>query len=121
MSFYIMSDSVDILAQIKEDSQNYPPGILPPGKTMDSLIDHTVINISDTPLDKPQIEALQKGLTFCPTPGPPQKSLIWKDFKSFHRRLVLQHHFYQDNNILDNDDRELVSIFASNLDDNINP
>ena len=24
-----MSDSVDILAQIKEDSQNYPPGILP--------------------------------------------------------------------------------------------
>ena len=60
MSFYIMSDSVDILGQIKEDSQNYPPGILPPGNTIDSLMGHTVINISDTPLDKPQIEALQK-------------------------------------------------------------
>ena len=56
---------------------------------MDSLIGHTVINISDIPLDTPQIEALQKGLTFCPAPGPPRKSMIWKDFKAFHRTLVL--------------------------------
>ena len=79
---------MDILAQIKENSQNYPPGILPPGKTMDSLIGHTVINISDTPLDKPQIEALQKGLTFCPTPGPPQKSLIWKDIEDWYYSIT---------------------------------
>ena len=104
------------MARIREDSQNNPPGILPPGKSMDSLIGHTVINISDTPLDTPQIEALQKGLTFCPAPGPPQKSMIWKGFKAFHRRLVLQHHFYNDNNI---QDRELVNILASNLDANL--
>ena len=83
---------------------------------MESLIGHTVINISNLDLTEPQVEALQKGLTFCPTPGPPKKSLIWNDFKAFHRRLVLQHHFYNDNNILDSDDRELVNILAENLD-----
>ena len=88
---------------------------------MDSLTGHTVINMSDIPLDTPQIEALQKGLTFCTTPGPPQKSLIWKDFKAFHRGLVVQYHFYNDKNILGSQDRELVSILASNLDDNTNP
>ena len=116
-----MATNKDILDQIKKDSQSFPPGILPPGKTMDSLIGHTVINISDTNLDTTQIEALQKGLTFCPTLGPPTKSWIWKDFKAFHRRLVLQHHFYNDNNILNSNDRELVSILVSNLDSNENP
>ena len=44
-----MATNKDILDQIKEDSQSFPPGILPSGKTMDSLIGHTVINISGTP------------------------------------------------------------------------
>ena len=83
-----METSKAILEQIKLDSQNYPSGILPPGKSLDSLIGHTVINISDIDLTTPQIEALQKGLTFCPTPGSPKKSLIWNDIKAFHRRLV---------------------------------
>ena len=85
----IMETSNAILDQIKLDRQNYPIGILPHGKSMDSLIEHTVINISNIDLTGAQIEALQKGLTFCPTPGPPKISLIWNDFKSFHRRLVL--------------------------------
>ena len=42
--------------------------------------------------------------------------MIWNDFKAFHRRLVLQHHFYNDNNILDSDDRELINILFENLD-----
>ena len=75
-----MTNSKVILDQIKLDSQNYPPGILPPGKSMDSLISHTVINISNIDLTQPQVEALQKGLTFYPTPGPPKKSMIWNDF-----------------------------------------
>ena len=117
----IMENSKAILDQIKLKSQNYPAGILPPGKSLDSLIGHTVINISDIDLTTPQIEALQKGLTFCPTPGSPKKSLIWNDFQAFHRRLVLQHHFYNDNNILDSEDRELVNMLAENLDGETNP
>ena len=74
MSFDSHGTNKDILDQIKEDSQNFPPGILPPGKIMDSLIGHMFINISDTNLDTPQIEALHKGLKFCPTIGPPTKS-----------------------------------------------
>ena len=109
----IMSDSVtDLLAQIKQEALNSQPGILPPGRSMRNLIGHTVINISDTNLTKPQTEALQKGLTFCPSPGPPNKSLIWTDFKDFHRRLILRHHFYNDNHLLDNEDQELVHYLA---------
>ena len=73
---------------------------------MDSLIIHTVINISNIDLSTPQTEAPQKGLMFV-QPQVLLKSLIWKDFKAVHRRLVLQHHFYNDN-ILDKD-RERVS------------
>ena len=61
----IMATPKEILQLIKLDSQNYPAAILPPGKSIESLIGHTVINISDTDLEQPQIEALQKGLTFA--------------------------------------------------------
>ena len=73
-----------ILNQIKEEAKIAPPGILPKGKSMDSHIGHTVINLSDTTLTKAQISALEKGLAFCPTPGPPNKSQIWTDFKEFY-------------------------------------
>ena len=110
-----------IIEQIKLDAQNYKPGILPPGKNSESLIGHTVINISDTTLTEAQTSALEKGLTFCPTPGPPNKGQIWNDFKDFHRRLVLKHHFYNDNNLLDKEDRELVNILNDNLMAEIDP
>ena len=51
-------------------------GILPPDTSFDSYIGHTVINISQCSLTKAQISALEKGLTFCPTPGEPDKSQI---------------------------------------------
>ena len=98
------------LEQIKEEAKNFPPGILPPGKTFESLIGNNVINISDTVLTQAQISALEKGLTFCPTPGALNKAQIWNDFKDFHRRLVLKHHFYNDNNLLTKEDRKLVDI-----------
>ena len=65
-----------------------PPGIRPKGKTMDSLVGHTVINLSDITVSEAQVSALANGLTFCPTPGPPNKVKIWMDFKEFHRRLL---------------------------------
>ena len=102
-----MSDSfVDTIAELKKAALTSRLGILPPGKSMQSLIGHTVVNISDLHLTKPQIEALEKGLTFCPTPGAPNKAAIWTDFKDFHRRLILKHHFYNDNHLLDQNDQQ---------------
>ena len=84
------SDLNEMLNEIKEGAKIAPPpGIIPKGKTMDSLVGHTVINLPDITLTENQVSALEKGLTFCPTPGPPNKAKIWTDFKEFHRRLCL--------------------------------
>ena len=91
---------------------------------MDNYIGHTVINLSDLELSPEQTTALEKGLTFCPTPGPPSKSKIWTDFKEFHRRLCLQYHFHKDNGHFDHlstEDAELVGFMAANLDECENP
>ena len=117
-------DIDNILKRIKEDAITAPPGILPKGKTMDSYIGHTVINLSDTTLTEAQVSALEKGLTFCPTPGPPNKSLIWTDFKEFHRRLCLKFHFYNDNQMFDylsDNELDLINFMASNLDQEMDP
>jgi hypothetical protein len=39
---------------------------------------------------------LEKGLTFCPTPGRPDYSEIWLNFKEFHRKLE-QKKLFKDN------------------------
>ena len=117
-------DIDNILKRIKEEAITATPGILPKGKTMDSYIGHTVINLSDTTLTEAQVSALEKGLTFCPTPGPPNKSLIWTDFKEFHRRLCLKFHFYNDNqmfNHLSDDELDLINFMANNLDQEMDP
>ena len=44
------------------------------------------------------MKTTKKGLTFCPTPGAPDKSQIWLDFKEFHRRLELMEFFSRDSN-----------------------
>ena len=57
---YIMmtsSDFDEILNRIKEEAKIAPPGILPKGKTMDSLVGHTVINLSDITLSESQVLA----------------------------------------------------------------
>ena len=84
------SDLDGILDRIKGEAKIVPPGILPKGKTMDSLVGHTVINLSDITLSESQVLALEKGPTFCPTLGPRNKAKIWTDFKEFHRRLCLK-------------------------------
>ena len=74
------------------------PGILPKDTKFESYIRHNVINLSSINLNKEQVRALAKGLTFCLTPGPPDKSQIWLDFmyKEFHRRLELMEYFNRD-------------------------
>ena len=86
---------------------------------MDNYIGHTVINLSDVTLTPEQTKALEKGLTFCPTPGAPDKSQIWTDFKEFHRRLCLKYHFHKDHGHFDHlnpEEAELVGFLAANLD-----
>jgi hypothetical protein len=83
---------------IKQQAIDFPPGIL---KTEDqgkfnNLIGKTVINLSDTPITPDNEKALEKGLTFCATPGRPDFSEIWIDFKEFHRKLELKK-FFKDN------------------------
>ena len=47
-----------ILDTIKEEAKLAPPGILPKGKSMDSYIGHTVVNLSDIQLTPDQYSAL---------------------------------------------------------------
>ena len=86
----------NFLETLRNEAKHSQPGILPKNTKFESYIGHTVINISDISLDQYQIKALEKGLTFCPTPGQPDKSQIWLDFKEFHRRLELMEFFSRD-------------------------
>ena len=60
-----------------------PEGILPPGSTAECQLGHSVVNLSNLTLSQAQIEVLQKGLTFCPTPGTPDITEIWNDLEDF--------------------------------------
>ena len=114
----------EILKQVKEEVKIAPPGFLQKGKTMESLSGHTVINLSDETLSKAQVSALEKGLTFCLTPGPPNKAQIWLDFKEFHRRLILKYHFYYDNKYLQDlseDEMAIADFMAMNLEESEDP
>ena len=75
-------------------SIQFSPGMLPPGKTFESLVGHSVVNLSDIYLTKHQVEVLEKGLTFCPTPDTPDIVDIWTDLDKFFRRLRLKRHFH---------------------------
>ena len=57
------------LDTLKDETKSARPGISPRDTKFESYIGHTVINLSNTPLETPQIRALEKGLTFCPTTG----------------------------------------------------
>ena len=86
-------EDTEFLTNLRNEAKEARPGILPKDTRFESYIGHTVINLSNTPLNQHQIKALKKGLTFCPTPGPPNKSQIRLDFKEFHRKLELMEFF----------------------------
>ena len=68
-------------------------GILAPGATASSQLGKSVVNLSSLTLTQNQMEALEKGLTFCPTPGNINIVKIWDDLEKFCRRLRLKKHF----------------------------
>ena len=68
--------------EIELSAINAAPGILPKDTKFESYIGHNVINLSNVQLSTYQLSALEKGLTFCPSPGAPDKSQIWEDFKN---------------------------------------
>ena len=100
-------ESPNFLDTLRNEAKNAQPGILPKNTKFESYIGHTVINISNITLDQYQIRALEKGLTFCPSPGLPDKSQIWLDFKEFHRRLELMEFFSRDDIDQKNDDTNI--------------
>ena len=55
-----------------------------------------VINLSDHMLTIPQLEILNKGLKFCPTPGEAQMGDLRRDLDKYHRSLRLKCHFKDD-------------------------
>ena len=114
---------LDILDKIK-GAKSSPPGNLKQSKAIDSRLGHTVINISDVSLNEDQLTALQKGLTFFPTPGPANKAKTWLDFKEFYRRLCLKYHFNKDSGNFDHSSHEenkILEFLASNLEEAENP
>ena len=84
--------------QLELAALNAQPGILPKDTKFESYIGHNVINLSNVHLTEHQIRALEKGLTFYPTPNAPDKSQIWENFKEFHRRLELMQFFKPQDN-----------------------
>ena len=56
----------EILNRVKEEAKIAPPGFLQKGKTMESLIGHTVINLSDETLSKNTSKCLRKRPNFLP-------------------------------------------------------
>jgi hypothetical protein len=83
---------------IKQNTIDYDPGILKKEdqEKFRNLIGKIVINLSDVEISTEQEKVLEKGLTFCPSPGRPDYSQIWLDFKGFHRKLELKK-FFSDN------------------------
>ena len=68
-------------------------GILAPGSTASSQLGRSVVNLSSITLTQGQLEVLEKGLTFCPTPRNQNIVQIWDDLEKFCRRLRLKKHF----------------------------
>ena len=50
-------------------------------------MEKSVVNLSDIVLTEDQVKVLSKGLTFCPTPGPPDPGEQRGDLDKLHRRL----------------------------------
>ena len=61
--------------QIELASKSDPPDP-PPGTKFESYIGKNVTNLSNVQFSEHKISTLEKGLTFCPTPGPLDKSKI---------------------------------------------
>lgn len=62
-------------------------------KIHNQLINNSVVNLSNTPLTKPTINLLSKGLKFIPTPKPTHYNKIYKSFLTYRRNMYNKYHF----------------------------
>ena len=58
----------------------------------------TVTNLSNHHLSNTELSLLEKGLSFCPTPGEPHMGDLRRDLDKFHRNLRINTFFDPDNN-----------------------
>ena len=52
-----------------------------------------VVNLSDNELSVPELSLLERGLSFCPTPGEPDMGQLRRDLDTFHRNLRIKTFF----------------------------
>ena len=52
-----------------------------------------VVNLSDYVLSKSELSLLERGLSFCPTPGEPDMGQLRRDLDTFHRNLRIKTFF----------------------------
>ena len=75
-----------------------------------------IVNLSDQTLSKDQLDALSKGLKFCPTPGAPDPGESVEDLNRLHRR-VRQIAFFENPEFAnDHDDTGDLQSQTQNLD-----
>ena len=53
----------------------------------------SVVNLSDYKLSNSEVSLLEKGLSFCPTPGEPDMGQLKRDLDTFHRNLRIKTFF----------------------------
>ena len=84
------------LQQIKQESISFPKGMLHPERTAQfvSQIGHIVINLTDLKFTDEDIDLLNMGLSFSPSPTKHSVADMWLDYKRFERTLLLKHHFH---------------------------
>jgi hypothetical protein len=88
---------MDIIQSIKLQALSKPLGILKceDQEKLKNLIGKTIIKLSDHKISPEEENIVQLGLTFCPSPGSPDYSEIWTDFKEFYRRLEVKKDFQE--------------------------
>ena len=55
----------------------------------------SVVNLSDRQLSESEIQILERGMKFCPTPGEPDMGELHEDLDKLHLRLKRYLHFYK--------------------------
>ena len=84
------------LSLIKEEAITFPKGMLTQStqNKFDQQIGHSVVNLTDTKFTQTELELLNKGLSFSPSPTKHSLSTLWLDYKKFERSLILKQFFH---------------------------
>ena len=77
----------------KRKKRNAPTKRLLRKRLQETTEENLVVNLSTTPLTKPQTKLLPKGLKFVPTPPPTKYTTLYNSYQNFKKRLYTQYHF----------------------------